>query len=152
MGRKCKVEMTHIRNNHHFLGHNVVQDEGESHLIIIIQQRVDGFLQPHQPVLLLDTHTHTQVSEFIETNERCDERRCKSKTNDLHSHSPPSVCYHTGPAWTVLLVLLDALPLLKHKEKTILTPSLLKVTFWAKQVVGTRCSNFTIVGGAVFND
>lgn len=49
--------MTHIRNHHHFLGHDVVQDEGERHLIVVVQQRVDGFLQPHQSVLLLDEHT-----------------------------------------------------------------------------------------------
>lgn len=63
--RKCLKGVTHIGNHHHFLGHNVVQYEGEGHLIVIIQQRVDGFLQPHQPVLLLDTYTHTDVSELM---------------------------------------------------------------------------------------
>lgn len=29
-------EVTYIRNHHHFLGYNVVQDEGEGHLIIIV--------------------------------------------------------------------------------------------------------------------
>lgn len=53
--------MTYIRDHHHFLGHNVVQDEGEGHLIVIIQQGVDGFLQPHQPVLLLRTCTHART-------------------------------------------------------------------------------------------
>lgn len=47
--------MTHIRHHHHLLGHDVVKDEGEGHLIVIIQQGVDGFLQPHQPVLFLQT-------------------------------------------------------------------------------------------------
>lgn len=55
--------MTHIRDHHHFLCHDVVKDKGEGHLIIVIQQGVDCFLQPHQPVLFLYTHkdTHTQV-------------------------------------------------------------------------------------------
>ena len=56
--------MTHIRNHHHFLGHNVVQDEGEGHLIIIIQQGVDGFFQPHQSVLLLRAHAHTHAHTY----------------------------------------------------------------------------------------
>lgn len=51
-------KLTHFRNHHHFLGYNVVQDEGEGHLIIIVQQGVDGFLQPHQSVLLLCAHKH----------------------------------------------------------------------------------------------
>lgn len=49
---------THIGNHHHFLSHNVVQDEGEGHLIVIIQQRVDCFLKSHQSVLLLFTNIH----------------------------------------------------------------------------------------------
>lgn len=64
--------MTHIRNRHHFLCHNVVQDEGEGHLIVIIQQGVDGLLQPHQPVLLLHTQKDKTVNQaggcFIKPN------------------------------------------------------------------------------------
>lgn len=70
--------MTHIRDHHHFLGHNVVQDEGEGHLIIIIQQRVDGFLQPHQPVLLLRIHTHIGLRVKVEIDKMagiCEKRQ-----------------------------------------------------------------------------
>lgn len=48
-----KKEQTHIKNHHHFLSHDVVQDEGKRHLVVIIQKGVDRFLQPHQPILFL---------------------------------------------------------------------------------------------------
>lgn len=57
--KKALGEVTHIRDHHHFLCDDVVQDEGEGHLVVVIQQGVDGLLQPHQPVLLLHTHTQT---------------------------------------------------------------------------------------------
>ena len=44
---------THVRYVHHLLRDDVVQDEGEGHLVIVIQQGVNSLFQTHQPILLL---------------------------------------------------------------------------------------------------
>lgn len=44
---------THVRYGHHLLCDNVVEDEGESDLIIIIQKGINSFLQTNQTLFFL---------------------------------------------------------------------------------------------------
>ena len=53
----CRV--THIFHSLHLL-RDALKDVGEGHLVVVIQQRVDGFLQTHE--LLLSLHMSPEGS------------------------------------------------------------------------------------------
>lgn len=70
---------THVRHIHHLLCDYVVKDEGERHLIVIIQQRVNGLLQAHQPVFLL--HTERSGGSKNERSRHSEEGRDDNSAN-----------------------------------------------------------------------
>ena len=57
--------VTHPFESFHLLRDDILQDKGEGHLVVIVQQRVNGFLQPHKLILFLktqQTNNHYKLS------------------------------------------------------------------------------------------
>uniref|UniRef100_A0A6B0VAQ2 Secreted protein n=1 Tax=Ixodes ricinus TaxID=34613 RepID=A0A6B0VAQ2_IXORI len=59
------VEGPRLRDALEVVAHDALQDVGQRHLVVVVQKRVDGLLQPHQLVLLLRKALQAQLQHVL---------------------------------------------------------------------------------------
>ena len=89
----CNKGVTHPFESFHLLRDDILQDKGEGHLVIIVQQRVNGFLQPHQLILFLEHTTNKQPLQAFSSRISLSSFWNTQQTNNHYKLSPAASAY-----------------------------------------------------------